>query len=143
MQLVCGGLASAFLADALLTSGRRYSSSEFAWSQRKIGSYGSMVVFFNPPHPAELPSSAEPSAPIVRRLHESCMSGKLAKAFWRNHNLSRQCWCNEAHDRRDPTRASQFAATGPDAGVKRGTDKCETYARTHSAPHQNSSGAVI
>ena len=43
------------------------------------------------------------------------------------------CWCSEARDRRDPIKRALFA-TGPDAGAARDTDKCETHARTHSAP---------
>ena len=31
---------------------------------------------------------------------------------------------------------------GPDAGVLRGTDKCETHARTHSAPQIKSEAAI-
>ena len=34
-----------------------------------------------------------------------------------------------------PHQASCFSLLGPDAGAARDTDKCETHARTHSAPH--------
>ena len=40
-----------------------------------------------------------------------------------------------------PSKRALFAETGPDAGAVRDTDKCETHARTHSAPH--SSDAAI
>ena len=143
LQLVCGGLASAFLADALLTSGRRYSSPSSPGHNERLGRtdrwwcYPTLHILRSSNQLRRTKRTHSTAPP--RKLHV----GQACEGVLEKSHLSRQCWCNEAHDRRDPTRASSFAATGPDAGVKRGTDKCETYARTHSAPHQNSSGAVI
>ena len=54
------------------------------------------------------------------------------------HNSS-TCWCNEACDRRDPIQASSFAAWVLTPAQSGDTDRCETHARTHCAPHTEAS----
>ena len=105
-----------------------------------VRSYGSMVAHKPSNTPAGVRPRHKPIAPIAQRTQEPPQVGRTVRFVLISKN-SAMCWCSAARGRRGPTPSElPFADLGPDAGAARWYDRCETHARTHSAPR---SGAAI
>ena len=134
------GIGPALLVRFALTSGPGFGTSKRVPLTR-CGSYGSMVVFST----TLSILSGVLTTPRVRTNRTDSTATFPPPHVGRSRGLRSEKLCKKKVQAcagaakpaigGTPHQASCFSLLGPDAGAARDTDKCETHARTHSAPH--------